>query len=61
MGYRGIHMDRRGYPDDGRAIETALKTALGVEPIVSLNGRDVFFTLVPFSRDLDQSYATQDR
>ena len=57
MGYSGIHLDRRGYVDDGRAVEYQLRTLLGVEPLVSADGRDVFFNLLPYSEQVRSRYS----
>ena len=44
-GFAAILVDRLGYPDDGAAAETDLRTALGAEPDRSLNGRYLFWRL----------------
>jgi phosphoglycerol transferase len=46
-GFAGICIDRYGYLDHGVAIESRLRSALGIEPIVSQNGRRSFFLLDP--------------
>jgi len=44
-GFRGIWIDRLGYADDGAALERELGQVLGAPPLVSGNGRLVFFSL----------------
>ena len=45
-GFSGIVLDRRGYPDD--SVETAIATRLGgAAPMLSADGRLVFFDLRP--------------
>jgi phosphoglycerol transferase len=56
MGYQGIHIDRRGYADHGQAIEARLSALLGVRPVVSAEGRDVFFDARPYSERLKVRY-----
>jgi phosphoglycerol transferase len=44
-GYAGIEIDRFGYPDNGAAIEAQVRQASRGRPIVSPNGRLVFYRL----------------
>ena len=44
-GYAGIEIDRFGYPDNGAAIEAQVRQASRGQPIVSSNGRLVFYHL----------------
>lgn len=46
-GFAGIYVDRYGYLDHGVAIESRLRAALGIQPIVSQNSRRSFFLLDP--------------
>jgi phosphoglycerol transferase len=50
IGFGGILIQRDGYSDDGSAIESALRTTLGDEPLVSSNGRLAFFDLSEYRR-----------
>jgi phosphoglycerol transferase len=60
MGYSGIHLDRNGYADGGCATERRLRKLLSVEPIVSANGRDLFFDMRPFVERARRPY-TEDQ
>ncbi len=60
MGYSGIHIDRFGYADEGRELEGHLRKLLGVEPLVSPNGRDVFFTLEPYAKRVRSQYSEEE-
>jgi phosphoglycerol transferase len=44
-GYAGVEVDRFGYADNGAAVEEQMRRASGREPIVSPNGRLVFYRL----------------
>jgi len=56
-GFGGIYLDRHGYEDNGAAIESELSTALGTTPVVSRNGRLVFFNLSEYNARLRQKYS----
>ena len=50
QGFAGIYIDRFGYPDKGKIIESGLSQVLGSEPALeSQNKRLVFFSLLPFT------------
>ena len=44
-GFKGIQVARRGYVDQGQAVEQQLRSQLGVDPIVSDDEQDSFFSL----------------
>jgi phosphoglycerol transferase len=44
-GFAGVWVDRRGYADHGRALESQLAANLGVEPLVKADGTVAFFSL----------------
>jgi phosphoglycerol transferase len=44
-GFSGIYIDRAGYPDRARALETELVDALSTKPVVSADQRQSFFDL----------------
>src|SRR5258708_40043694 len=44
-GFGGLLIDRNGYADGGCAIEGAFRAVLGVDALVSDNGRLLFFNL----------------
>jgi len=49
-GFAGIYIDRFGYPDQGKAIESEVGQILGGEPpLESENKRLAFFSLLPFT------------
>jgi phosphoglycerol transferase len=49
-GFGGILIDRDGYADHGAAIESVLRTELGVASVVSENGRLTFFDVTDYAR-----------
>jgi phosphoglycerol transferase len=46
-GFSGIYIDRFGYPDHGAHIEAEIRRLLSTDPIVSDDGRFVFYDLGP--------------
>jgi len=50
IGFGGVLVDRDGYSDRGSAIERTFRGVLGVEPIVSDNGRLAFFDIGEYAR-----------
>jgi len=60
MGYGGIHLDRRGYADDGREMEGRLRTLLGEEPVISPDGRDLFFSLLAYTERQRGRYSEEE-
>lgn len=59
-GFGGIYLDRHGYEDNGAAIETQLSSALGTTPVVSRNGRLVFFNTTDYNVRLRQKYSESE-
>jgi phosphoglycerol transferase len=55
-GFSGIYVDRYGYEDDGAAVESQLSEALQSKPLISPNGRLLFFNLVDYAGRLRQRY-----
>jgi phosphoglycerol transferase len=47
-GFDGIYIDRFGYPDRAAELEGELSDLLGVEPLVSPDGRRSFFSLLSY-------------
>lgn len=45
LGFEGAYLDRFGYPDNGHAIEASLSALLSQPPIVSQDGRLVYYQL----------------
>lgn len=52
----GIYIDRWGYADDGRAMESNLTRILGAAPIVSDDGRSSFYRLAGYAAKLESQY-----
>ena len=46
LGFNGVYVDRRGYVDRGKVVETELRKVLSVEPLVSEDKNLVFFPMV---------------
>jgi phosphoglycerol transferase len=51
-GFSGIYLDRYGYEDGGAAKEAELSNVLQTKPLVSSNGRLVFFNLTDYTARL---------
>lgn len=54
LGFTGIWIDTFGYTDGG-AEARQIQEAVGVEPLVSADGRFLFFDLRPYRASLDQT------
>ena len=54
-GFDGIYIDRLGYPDRAAKLESELGEVLQVEPIVSPDGRQSFFSLLLYKEGLQDS------
>lgn len=59
-GFSGIYVDRYGYEDEGAALESELSNVLQTTPLVSPNGRLVFFNLIDYSNRLREKYSSTD-
>ena len=59
-GFSGIYLDRYGYEDNGAAKEAELSAVLQMQPVVSPNGRLVFFNLGDYGRRLRENYSDSD-
>ena len=57
MGFGGLWVDTFGYDDGGTAIRAELRDVLGVEPMVSPNGRHLYYDLGPYRDRLGRSDA----
>ena len=51
LGFEGLWVDTYGYTDDGAEI-AQIREAVGVEPLVSEDGRFLFFDLRPYRERL---------
>ena len=51
-GFSGVYLDRAGFADSGAATEAELSRLLGVQPLVSLCGRQTFFDMTPYVRQV---------
>jgi phosphoglycerol transferase len=59
LDFGGIYVDRSGYGDGAKELETKLRSLLAAEPIVSRNGRMTFFPLAAFQQALRQGYTDE--
>jgi phosphoglycerol transferase len=55
LGFTGLSVDLDGYLDKGSELQKTLTDELGVEPIVSPNGRMLFYDMRSFIEGLDQT------
>ena len=55
-GFRGVYLDRAGFTDSGTAVEAELAHLLNAVPLVSLNGRQVFFDMTSYVSALNSRY-----
>ncbi len=51
-GFRGVYLDRAGFADGGAKEEAELSRLLGVQPLVSLSGRQSFFDMSTYVQTL---------
>jgi phosphoglycerol transferase len=56
-GFNGVYLDRAGYADNGAAVEAELSRLLRTEPLVSGTGRQTFFDLSAYVRDLHTRFS----
>lgn len=54
VGFRGIYIDRFGYEDRAKDLESKLQNILGERPLVSKDKRSALFDLTPYYRMLKQ-------
>lgn len=60
-GFSAVYLDRNGYSDDGAArMEAELRDLLGIGPIISENGRLVFFRTTDYNWRLRQKYSESE-
>jgi phosphoglycerol transferase len=53
-GFDGVYVDRAGYPDGARALETELGRTAAAQPIASPDGRFALFDIRGYRRALEQ-------
>lgn len=58
LGFRGIYVDKRGYPDDGADVVKGLSTILGTGPSISRSDGKVVFFPLPASDSIDPTGLT---
>ena len=58
-GFSGIYLDRLGFADGGKEVEAQLARSLRAAPIVSANGRLVFFSLLGLTKELRERYGRE--
>jgi phosphoglycerol transferase len=54
LGFDGIYIDRRGFPDNGGQVEARLEALLGEGPLASRDGTKSFFDLRPYRRNVPE-------
>ena len=59
-GFSGIYVDRYGYEDNGAALESELTSVLQTTPLISPNGRLVFFNLIDYGERLRQKSSSSE-
>jgi phosphoglycerol transferase len=59
-GFKGIYVDRFGYPDSAAQLEADLTGLLGTTPLVSKNARLAFFNLALYQHKLQEKYTVQE-
>lgn len=55
-GFDGVYIDRLGYGDTVSPLETALRRIVGRPPLLSPNGRQAFYSLLPYAAQLRARY-----
>lgn len=59
-GFAGIYVDRYGYEDNGAKLDTELANVLQITPLISPNGRLVFFNLSDYATRLRRQYSNRE-
>ena len=59
-GFAGLYVDRYGYQDGGRALESEARGKVGAEPLASGSGRLSFFDLREYGRRLEAAHSPED-
>lgn len=59
-GFSGIYLNREAYPDNGAGVEAKLSNSLGTSPLISDDGRLVFFNLTEFREKLKAKFTPGD-
>ena len=59
-GFSGIYVDRHGYQDGGVGKESELENILQTKPLISPNGRLLFFNLTDYTGRLRQKYSESE-
>ena len=54
VGFRGLWLDRLGYPEQAAGIEAEIAALTGKEPVQSSDGRFWFFDLRDHAREVEQ-------
>jgi phosphoglycerol transferase len=61
VGFDGLVVDRRGYPDEGEAVEAAIRQAVGEQPRVAPDARFAFFDLRAYGEELGLTRAESEQ
>ncbi len=59
-GFGGVYLDRAGYADLGAATEAELSRLLGVRPLVSRCGRQTFFDMTAYARQVRGRFTEEE-
>ena len=59
-GFSGLYIDRFGYADRGRALETEIRRRVGSRPLVSESGRQSFFDLRPYRKRIEAKHTSAE-
>ena len=59
-GFRGLYIDREGYADRAKALESELAKRLGAEAFVSADGKRSFFDLSGYAERLRARYSPEE-
>lgn len=59
-GFAGVYLDRHGYEDNGASLEAQLAGALQTTPLISRNGRLVFFNAAGYNARLREQYSESE-
>ena len=59
-GFAGLYVDRYGYQDGGRALESEARGKVGAEPLASGSGRLSFFDLREYGRRLEAAHSPEE-
>jgi hypothetical protein len=59
IGFAGLYFDKAGVPEP-QAVFAALRSMLGVVPVMSAEGRFTFFNMAPFNRRFRETHTAEE-